>query len=838
MDAIAQTHRAVPAMRAVMSRVQAAIAQRGAHAARTVVLLPYIHLLADARAEWARLQPSGFVPRFETTMTWVAWDVFEPAADSLSMDMAHDLLLARSWLERAGLGARADLLSARLVEAARQLAAVVAAIAPADRAAWAAKGARAAAAQLDAPALALEAALARIAVEWAAASTYATDSLLEADALEDLDLLVVVRGMQHDALASALTARHVDRTVVVDFENGADLGNIRLHQAQDPSDEAERAAACVIGHIDAGRSPVALAAIDRVLTRRVRAMLGSRGVAVRDETGWKLSTTRAAASVMLALRGAAWNATTDAVIDWLKNAPVLASWQVLALERRVRRLGVREWRSLGANDVAESLRPAFAQVQAWREAMAGARAISAWLAALRDVLKSTGQWPELARDAAGAAAVSLLRLVEDDAGWDNMPLASRRWDLASFTAWANEILESASFAPEPEAHEQVVILPLNQLQGRDVRALVAAGCDELRLNPSPDPDGLWTPAQREMLGLPSRETLETQLRAAWAQALQVPECDVLWRRTDDNGEPVLPSPLVQALRIERGLALSADVLVPMTVSAAPTQRPQPTGELLVVTQVSASSYEDLRRCPYRFFAMRQLGLQEADELDADIDKRDFGNWLHQVLRGFHESLRARPLSDGEDRSARLDEQAREVTAAQRFHEGEFLPFAAAWPQVRDGYLRWLLGHEAREQAVFDESEGERKVQLGSVQLVGRIDRIDRLADGRVMVMDYKTEGDSKSRKRVSQPGEDTQLAFYAALLHDDTLRAAYVNVGERGETKTIEQKDIVRARDVLVGGIMDELGRIESGTALPALGEGMVCEFCAARGLCRRDFWS
>jgi ATP-dependent helicase/nuclease subunit B len=25
---------------------------------------------------------------------------------------------------------------------------------------------------------------------------------------------------------------------------------------------------------------------------------------------------------------------------------------------------------------------------------------------------------------------------------------------------------------------------------------------------------------------------------------------------------------------------------------------------------------------------------------------------------------------------------------------------------------------------------------------------------------------------------------------------------------------------------------------LPALGEGMACEYCAARGLCRKDFWA
>ncbi|HEY1225878.1 MAG TPA: hypothetical protein VGF26_01025, partial [Ramlibacter sp.] len=61
--------------------------------------------------------------------------------------------------------------------------------------------------------------------------------------------------------------------------------------------------------------------------------------------------------------------------------------------------------------------------------------------------------------------------------------------------------------------------------------------------------------------------------------------------------------------------------------------------------------------------------------------------------------------------------------------------------------------------------------------------------------------------------------------------------GERGATKTVEQFDVVGARDALVEGITSDLARIAQGAALPALGEGRACEFCAARGLCRKDSW-
>ena len=128
--------------------------------------------------------------------------------------------------------------------------------------------------------------------------------------------------------------------------------------------------------------------------------------------------------------------------------------------------------------------------------------------------------------------------------------------------------------------------------------------------------------------------------------------------------------------------------------------------------------------------------------------------------------------------------------------------------------------------------------LGPITLVGKIDRIDQLPDGSRCVIDYKTEASEKTKARIKDAGEDTQLAFYAALLHDDTLGAAYVNLGEKQDTKTFPQPDIVDLRDDLIGGILSDMTRIADGAPLPALGEGKGCDFCAARGLCRKDFWT
>ena len=612
-----------------------------------------------------------------------------------------------------------------------------------------------------------------------------------------------------------------------EHEAAPDLGQIKLHAATDAEDEAQRAAACVLAHLAAGRSPVALVAQDRVLTRRVRAMLGELGVALRDETGWKLSTTRAAAALMGLLRALAWDVSTDVVLDWLKNAPAFDPAALTQAEINWRRMGVRDWRSAPAADAV------VLQAKNLLETLKSPRPLTRWLTDLRQALQTSGQWLGLTRDPAGQAVLEVLRL-QDGFELEFVDVTARM-SQTEFTSWVSQTLEDKSFAPKHPPQAQVVILPLSQLLGRPLAAVVLPGCDEVRLPVSPEPPGLWTPAQRILLGLPSREQLADAMRAAWQYALQFPQIDILWRQSE-GGETLMSSGLVQSLLLQNVGDVAVDPRVPRAVTPQPGRAPAPQGDALPVDRLSSTAYEDLRRCPYRFFALRQLKLQTSDELDTELGKRDFGNWLHSVLKFFHEGMAATPAPELAERVALINTAAEQATQALRLSPSEFLPFAAAWPRVRAGYLTWLAGHD-RAGATFSEAEAWKETPLGRLTLVGKIDRIDRLADGSALVMDYKTESPGITARRIKDPLEDTQLAFYAALLTDDTLGAAYVNVGEKDGTKTYGQDGIPDLRDVLLEGIANDMALIAKGAPMPALGEGTACDFCAARGLCRKDFW-
>jgi ATP-dependent helicase/nuclease subunit B len=66
----------------------------------------------------------------------------------------------------------------------------------------------------------------------------------------------------------------------------------------------------------------------------------------------------------------------------------------------------------------------------------------------------------------------------------------------------------------------------------------------------------------------------------------------------------------------------------------------------------------------------------------------------------------------------------------------------------------------------------------------------------------------------------------------------YLNLSERGDVTEVAPKDLVQSRAALLHGIEDDMARIAAGAALPALGEGAACDYCAARGMCRKDFWA
>jgi ATP-dependent helicase/nuclease subunit B len=818
--------------------------ERGAPERDAVLLVPYAALLAPARAAFAA-GGGGWLPCIETPLTLAAaLGPPTPAAPGqFSGVPALDALQAELRLrtEAAWPPAWRAHAAHLLVQAAQALHEAAAACAPEQRAAFWART-RARTARSEGPA-ALEAQLLAQAVEWAAGGAApATDRLF---ALRPAAWIVLRLGGA-DALGEAQLGHADVPSLLLDADPPAEApfapaapAALERWLCSDAEDEARAAASAVIEALAAGRRPLALVAVDREGVRRTRALLERAGVTVSDETGWRLSTTRAATLVLGVLRAAAPDAEPDDRLAWLTTWPRAEPGALRSLDARW-----RERRHVA--DPAAAARLERRAEQHLAPLATGRRSLLEWTALLGASLRADGSLAELMADAAGRQVLAALTI--DLSGlpaaaapaWQHAA-AALVLDLGGFSAWVEATLDAAPFEPARDAAADVVLTPLARAVGRPFAQLVLAGADHQRLGAPAALPGLIGDALARELGLPDAAARRSRQRLALAQLLRAPSL-LLIRRHHDADERLADSPDVLWLLQERAVRGAPPCpLVPpprhgVACAPAPVPAPLPRAANALPAALSATQVGALRQCPYRFFALAVLRLEEVAELDEPLGKRDYGNWLHLALHRFHADRKA-----GGDDVAALHEAARQATAALGLDEGELLPFRASFEAFVPAYLAWLHAREGEgwHWAAGEDDQRAAPGALAPTTLRGRIDRIDQGPGAWRRVFDYKTGAIDRFREAVADPLEDTQLAFYAALLGaDPKVSAAYLVVDGAKAPVEIEHLAVHQSATTLIEGLGGELARLRAGVPLPALGEGTVCQHCEARGLCRRDHWS
>lgn len=199
-----------------------------------------------------------------------------------------------------------------------------------------------------------------------------------------------------------------------------------------------------------------------------------------------------------------------------------------------------------------------------------------------------------------------------------------------------------------------------------------------------------------------------------------------------------------------------DGLVP---EAGPLLDPRVSG-----AAVSPTSLESLARCPFAYFLQRGLGLDPMDDAEPDpdmwLDPLTRGSMLHGLYATIMREIRSRKETpDPARHGPRLRALGEEALAAHRAlvpppSEGVFEREARELQNDLTLFLRFEAeDHRERQPIGFEvafggategEALGRREpitLDLGPelrFKLRGRMDRIDRLADGAYEVVDYKT----------------------------------------------------------------------------------------------------
>ncbi len=626
----------------------------------------------------------------------------------------------------------------------------------------------------------------------------------------------------------------------------APLTGVSLYAAGSLEDEAQHAARTVIGWLQQDKTRIAIIAQDRVAARRIRALLERAQVYVCDETGWKLSTTRAAASLAALLDVVTTRAETIALLDLLKSPSLFAERPekpdlVMEIEHALRRFNV-----LGGWEAALAVLRDAPQAQALLicvaeqvRAFGGRKTLSEWGAVTDDVLRALGMRAALEADAAGRQVVELLDLLAQDCAG-----MTHQFSFAEWRAFLSLQLESTPFVPE-EADRRVAMLQLNGARLRTFDAVVMVGADADHLPSQLNETLFFANAVRRELGLPTREMRQRSQLRDFAELLSVNSEVVLSYQSYRNGEPNAPSSWIERLQLtleragQPSLPMHRIEAAPLTLLSALPVMPAPRAPQLVPRKLSASGYNSLVACPYQFFATRMLRLEVLDELSNMPEKRDYGEWLHAILRTYHETLRDTPVP-AEAREALLCEISQKVFDTALAQSAAALGYYARWQKVIPAYLDWANERESQGwRFAFGERQFEKTLHWsgGQITLHGYLDRVDENDNGERAVLDYKTRNLQALRDKLKE-AEDHQLAFYG-VLSDQPVAAAHFVALEITKDKTgdAEAKNYAAWQAMLEVQIVSTIGALAQGVPLAATGIERICVYCEVRGLCRKGAW-
>jgi ATP-dependent helicase/nuclease subunit B len=569
------------------------------------------------------------------------------------------------------------------------------------------------------------------------------------------------------------------------------LAGVRVMTSADPEEEAQAIALLLREALEQPERRAALVTPDRGLAGRVVAHLARWNIRADDTAGRPLSQTAAGRVLLLLAEIMAEDAAPVPLMALLGHPLVGAGegrteWleRVRALELKLRGPrhgpGFAPYRSEIAklastdegvsawwNGVEAVLSPLLDLAE--QDAAALAEQVDA-LAAAGEALCGQALWAREDGRALSALVEELRRNVQQ-AGTLLAP--------GELHVVLRDRMDLAAVRPPWGGHPRLAIYGLLEARMSRADLVICGGLNEGSWPPAPAQDPLLAPAVLRALGVPSGDFRIGLAAHDLAGMLGAPEV-VLSRAERDAGGPAIPSRFllrVEALLGERLLGSHREkraVELARALNAAPPPpnyeqpKPMPSPEQRDVA-VSVTALDTLRSDPYQFYARAILGLRRLDALDEEPSAAWKGTLVHEILRRWHEE------------GGKLHDVARKVLDAENVHP----LMRAVWlPRLLEG-LEWVES----ELAAFDGREviaWERKgeMQVDGVKIHGRADRIDRLSDGKLTIVDYKT-GSPPSAKRVKE-GFSLQLGLIGMMAEGGGI------AGVSGEAAQFEYWSLAR----------------------------------------------
>ena len=366
----------------------------------------------------------------------------------------------------------------------------------------------------------------------------------------------MLRTSDWDALEQRFLDEYEQHAVVkvFDLREMEAQGTAPLFFAATSLEQEARAAAMQVRRwLAAGKRDIAIVAQDRVVARRMRALLERAEVLVADETGWTFATLSVSTVLDRWLTALQSDFYHHDLLDLLKSPFIFADMTaserksaVYQLEQLLRKQGVvaglEKFVALAEHEVSlhqplARLRQAAALLEQNRK-----QTLAEWLAALQQSLNVLGIDAGLQQDDAGQ---QLLRAL--DTWQQELHSDEGRYRFAEWRRWLAQQLDTETFR-DSSIDSPVRFTHLAATRWRAFDAVLLLGCDADHL-PSAANGGRWfNDAVRSALNLPTRSIHAARQHDDLLALLALNDCVLVTWQKDKDGEARLLSPFLQMLR--------------------------------------------------------------------------------------------------------------------------------------------------------------------------------------------------------------------------------------------------------------------------------------------------
>jgi exodeoxyribonuclease-5 len=188
-------------------------------------------------------------------------------------------------------------------------------------------------------------------------------------------------------------------------------------------------------------------------------------------------------------------------------------------------------------------------------------------------------------------------------------------------------------------------------------------------------------------------------------------------------------------------------------------------------------------CPAWAYYQYRLGGEAMKAPVEGLDPAARGTLVHAALEAFWKRVgtsEALAALSGSDRPQAIAEAVAEALRTFEAAQRTLLP--ARFRELEAGRLVRLidlwLQVEARRGQPFAVIACERpaEVEIEGIQVRVVVDRIDQLADGRQVIIDYKTGASIDTKNWAGQRLTEPQLPIYAALVNDEVAAVVFAKV--------------------------------------------------------------